>query len=155
VPLKQLLERVKYSSDFHILISGGMLPEKMLFEILKDESSVQFEKYSSGMLPLRLLLPASKNTILFILEKDSGKLPESMLELRSIMKRSVRLPSDCGTTPENMLELRSRPSKLGTISDKFSGMEPEKVLPERSRITSLTLVRFRMNSGKVPLRLLS
>jgi 6-phosphogluconolactonase/glucosamine-6-phosphate isomerase/deaminase len=78
VPLKQLLERVKYSSDFHILISGGMLPEKMLFEILKDESSVQFEKYSSGMLPLRLLLPASKKSILFILEKDSGKLREQV-----------------------------------------------------------------------------
>jgi hypothetical protein len=144
-----------YSRDFHILIFGGMLPQNMLSEILKYKSSVQFEKNSSGMLPLRLVLPASKKPILLILEKDTGKLPESMLELRSIVERSVRLPSDCGTTPENMLELRSRLSKFGTISDKFSGMEPEKALPERRRITILKLVRFRMNSGKVPLRLLS
>jgi hypothetical protein len=147
VPLKWLLERDRYSRDFHILIFGGMLPQKMLSEILKYKSSVQFEKNSSGMLPLRLVLPASKKPILLILEKDTGKLPESMLELRSIVERSV--------TPENMLELRSRLCKFGTISDKFSGMEPEKALPERRRITILKLVRFRMNSGKVPLRLLS
>lgn len=48
--------------------------------------------------------------------------------------------------PENILEDRSRDTKFGTMWCRFSGIEPEKALCDRSRSN----LRFWMNRGNVP-----
>jgi hypothetical protein len=155
-PFKQLPERRRYFRDSHLLISRGILPVKELFSILKKTSSVQFENHSSGMFPLRRwLFPRSKVTNCRILEKDDGKPPDNMFPDMSTVTRLVRLPNSLGMSPENMLKDISRKSKFGTMSGRVSGIEPENKLPDRSRSSILMFVRFRMNCGKVPLRLLS
>jgi hypothetical protein len=82
------------------------------------------------MLPVKVFLDRSI-TMRLLRSPSSFEIPPVKLFFPRLSAYSLTsLENDGDKGPENILEDRSRVSKFGTISCRFSGMEPEKALPD-------------------------